>query len=215
MRSYFRTTLLIVAVLLVPVLPLLVIGLSFEERVEGLFQTELSAQARFGLIVAALSSDILLPIPSSAVSTFGGGILGTWPATLASWLGMTIGAVIGFGLARALGRPFAARRAGSKDLDQMAALTEKFGPLALVLTRALPILAEACVLLVGATSLSWRRFLIPVMVANFVVSATYASFGEYFEGQDALPAAVIASGAVPLVLALALRRWLPSLDTGK
>ena len=29
--------------------------------------------------------------------------------TLASWLGMTIGAVIGFGLARALGRPFAAR----------------------------------------------------------------------------------------------------------
>jgi uncharacterized membrane protein YdjX (TVP38/TMEM64 family) len=208
MRSILRATLLIAVVLLVPILPLLFLGLSFEDRVIGWFEQELSDGVRFALIVAVLAGDLFLPIPSSMVSTYGGGILGTWPATAASWLGMTLGAAAGFGLARVFGNRFSARYAGAGDLQQMAALSRKFGPLALVLTRALPILAEACVLLMGATRLSWRRFLVPVLAGNFVVSLTYAACGEYFEGKDALLLAVLLSGIVPLGIAVIARRWL-------
>jgi len=208
MRSILRATLLIAVVLLVPILPLLFLGLSFEDRVIGWFEQELPDGVRFALIVAVLAADLFLPIPSSMVSTYGGGILGTWPAMVASWLGMTLGAAAGFGLARVFGNRFAVRYARAGDLQQMAALSRKFGPLALVLTRALPILAEACVLLVGATRLSWRRFLIPTLAGNFVVSLTYAACGEYFEGKDALPLAVMLSGIAPLGIAVIARRWL-------
>lgn len=209
MRSVFRSLVLVAVALLVPVLPLFVLGFSFEEQLEAVLQQEFSAVVRCALIVGLLATDLFLPVPSSMVSTYGGGVLGTWAATGASWVGMTLGALAGFGLARALGRPFALRFAGAEDLARMEDLSRRFGPLALLVTRALPILAEACVLLMGATRLSWRRFLIPVVIGNFVVSLTYAACGEYFQGIDALPIAVVGSGAVPLIAALALRRWWP------
>lgn len=211
MRSLLQATLVVAVVLLVPVLPFLFLGDGFEGRVEDWLAAEWAPEVRFGLIAGLLATDIFLPVPSSAVSTYGGGILGTWPATLASWVGMTVGACLGFGLARLFGRPFAERFAGRSDLQRMQAATRRFGPLVLVLTRALPILAEACVLLMGATRLSWRRFLIPVLTSNLVISLVYAAFGEYFQGRNALPVAVVASGAVPLGVALLARRWLPLL----
>lgn len=211
MRLLLRAALLIAAALAVPVVPLLFVGAAYESRVEDWLQSDLSSPVRFWLIVALLAGDILLPVPSSAVSTYGGGILGTWWATAASWVGMTLGALGGFALARLFGDRFAGRFASRDDLDRMAALSARFGPLALVLTRALPILAEACVLLMGATRLAWWRFLIPVTLANLAVSVTYAAFGEYFAGRNALPAAVVASALLPLAAALFARRRL----TGK
>ena len=207
--------LLTVTVLAVPIVPFLVLGAPFEEQVELWFRGEMSAELRFGLIVALLASDLLLPVPSSMVSTYGGGVLGLWPAAAASWLGMTLGASIGFSLARALGRPFAVRRASAEDLDRMADLTRRFGPTALILTRAIPILAEACVLLTGATGMSWRRFLVPVSAANLVISVTYAAFGVYFKGHDALLSAVIASGLAPLAALWCVRRWLATAKTAE
>jgi len=212
MRAILRGTFLIALALAVPVLPLLFLGLSFEEQVETWLKVDVSPTLRFALIAAVLASDLLLPIPSSAVSTYGGGILGTWPATASSWLGMTLGACLGFGLARAFGRQYAARWSDRGDLDRMELVTHRFGPLALFLTRPLPILAEACVLFLGASRLSWRRFLIPVMAANFAVSLAYAACGEYFKGRNALPAAVVASAVLPLGLALATRHWLTGLN---
>jgi uncharacterized membrane protein YdjX (TVP38/TMEM64 family) len=213
MHPLLRPILLVSGVLLVPVVPLLFLGLSFEDQIAEGLRADRSPALHFVLIVLALATDIFLPVPSSMVSTYAGGSgLGIWPATLASWLGMTLGAVFGFGLARLFGEQFTKRYAGSKDLDQMARLTQKFGPLALVLTRALPILAEACVLLMGATRLSWKRFLVPVVAANFVVSITYAACGLYFKKIDALLVAIIASGTIPLCAALFARRWLPGIE---
>ena len=74
---------------------------------------------------------------------------------------MTIGATIGFVLARAIGRPLAARLVEPRDLDRMELLTRRFGPKTLVLCRALPVLAEASVLLVGAMRLPWLKFFVP------------------------------------------------------
>lgn len=205
-----RSALILTAVLAVPVLPLLVLGLSFESQLTDWLSAERSPTVHFLVIVAILATDIFLPVPSSAVSTYAGGSgLGMWPAVAASWIGMTLGAVIGFSLARGLGDRFTTRFAGARDLDQMSALTRKYGPMAIVLTRALPILAEACVLLMGATGLSWRRFLPAMILSNLAISITYAAFGVYFAGTAALPAAIVASGTVPLAVALLARKWMP------
>ena len=212
MRPLLRASILIGAFLLVPIIPFLFLGESFESQVDAFLraQAEMSSVTHCLLVIAALAIDIFLPIPSSAISTYAGGVLGTGLATFASWIGLTAGSIVGFGLARLLGRPFAVRLAGADDVERIEQFTQRFGPLALVLTRALPILAESCVLLMGATQLSWRRFMPPVVVCNFVIALTYSACGEYFQKLDALPAAVVASGTIPLLTALAIRKWMPN-----
>jgi uncharacterized membrane protein YdjX (TVP38/TMEM64 family) len=176
--------------------------------------TTLPPAARFGVIVGLLAGDILLPVPSSAVTTWGGGVLGVGWATLASTLGMSAGAALGFALARTLGGRFVTGRSAGGDLDRSAELVRRFGPVALVLTRPLPILAEACVLLVGTTGLPWRRFAVPVVLSNLVISGTYAAAGAYFRERGAFSPAIVLSGTIPLLAALLARRWLPGAGAG-
>ena len=203
-----RPLLIVLAVVCVPIFPLLLLGLSFEDHVSTIVQSpDLSSAGRFWLIVGVLSSDIFLPIPSSAVSTWGGGVLGLWRATLAASLGTTAGAVLGFACAKLFGGRFAQWRAG-RDLERASELSRRLGPPALLVTRALPILAEACVLLVGVGGLSWRRFLPPVVAGNVVVSFAYAACGRYFAGSNAMPWVIIASGTVPLLIAIGVRNRL-------
>ena len=208
MKSLLRGLLLITTVLLIPVIPLVVLGSAYESQVTHWLEAELSFSERFWLLAGVLATDIFLPIPSSAVSTYGGGILGTVYASLASFLGMTIGAILGFGIARKLGQPFVTKLVGETELPQMIALCNRFGSASLILTRALPLLAEACVLLMGAARLSWNQFLLPVLTSNAIISIVYAACGEFFQGQNALPWAVIASGVIPLVISVFARRYL-------
>ena len=156
MRTFWRGLLLFCGFMLILILPLILLGSSFEEEVTRWLQAELSTAERFWLLAGILATDIFLPIPSSAVSTYGGGILGTLLATIASWLGMNAGAILGFALARRFGKPFAARLAGEQEVTQLSEFCNRHGPVALVLLRGLPILAEASVLLVGTTRLSWE-----------------------------------------------------------
>jgi uncharacterized membrane protein YdjX (TVP38/TMEM64 family) len=217
MQRLLRATLWLALFLAVPIVPFLFLGEEFEAWVTRWFatdpaQAQVSDGMRMLFVVGVLASDILLPIPSSAVSTWAGGALGIWLATLASWTGMTLGATFGFALARLFGSRFARRRAGERDINQMAGLARRYGPLALVLTRALPILAEACVLLMGASGLSWKRFFLPVAASNLMIALCYSAFGRFSQQYDLLPLAAVLSGTVPLCIALLARRWLPAAE---
>lgn len=89
----------------------------------------------------------------------------------------------------------------------MSDFTKRHGPVALVLTRPFPILAEVCVLMSGTGRLSWRRFLPPVLVSNLFLALTYSACGVWFRDSPSLPIIIIvASEAVPLVAALVIRR---------
>jgi uncharacterized membrane protein YdjX (TVP38/TMEM64 family) len=199
--------LIVTGALLAVVVPFALLGPQWEGRVEGWLRTPLSPAAAVGIVCGALASDILLPIPSSAVSTFAGARLGLAGGAAASWLGMTAGACLGFALARLLGRPLAVRLAGQEDAERMDALVVRSGPAILVFTRALPVLAEAAVLVLGAGQLSWRRFLPPVVLANLGLSVVYAAFGSLADQRGALPWALAASVALPLAAAAVARLY--------
>ena len=213
MRSVLRATILLSIFLAIPIVPFLVLGESFEARVTSWMQEQHELQ--LAIVAGLLVSDIFLPVPSSAVITYAGGVLGLWAATLASWFGLTIGACLGFGLAKLLGKPFARRFAEAEDLQRVERVTERYGPAVLLLSRPLPILAEACVLLMGTTELSWKRFLLPVVVANFGISLVYALCGIGFQEQKTLIIAAVTSGTLPLLLALVIRRRLLSDGEGQ
>jgi len=75
----------------------------------------------------------------------------------------------------------------------------------LVLTRPIPVLAEASVLLMGTTRLEWWRFLVAVGLSNLGIAAAYAALGNRVQ----LPVAIAAAVALPLVSAAVARRLWP------
>lgn len=209
MRELFRTLPLMCVVLLVPIVPFLFLGGHVDDWLRGLAENPPEPVATFALIVGLLATDILLPIPSSVISTLSGWQLGWFWGTLATWLGMNSGAMIGFALSRRYGRAFALYFSRGRDLEQIREVSDRYGPLVLVLTRAMPVFAEASVLMAGIHQLAWRRFLPAVVVSNLGIAIAYAAFGDYAERNQWLPLALAISIAVPVVVAGLARRWLP------
>lgn len=209
MRELFRTLPLMCAVLLVPIIPFLFFGGRFEDWLRGVAEDPPSVPATMALVIGLLSTDILLPIPSSVVSTMAGWQLGWWRGTLATWIGMNLGAIMGFALARKWGQPFALWFSKAEDLERMRTVSHEYGPLVLVLTRGMPVFAEASVLISGIHQLSWRRFLPAVVLSNLGISLAYSAFGDYAEQHQWLPLALGVSVAVPVVVAGLAQRLFP------
>jgi uncharacterized membrane protein YdjX (TVP38/TMEM64 family) len=198
-------------VLLVPVIPFLFFGGQMDQWLRGLADDPPPPTATFALIVGLLATDILLPIPSSVISTMSGWQLGWGLGTLATWLGMNLGAMIGFALARRFGTPFALWFSRGEDLERMRHVSDQYGPTVLVLTRALPVFAEASVLIAGIHRLTWRRFLPAVLLSNLGVAIAYAALGDYAERHQWLPLALGVAIGLPVLVAAVAKRFFPQL----
>jgi len=201
-RKLLLPILLLAAVLLLVAVPFLLIGGPLERRVDPWLDDATGRWTKAAVVVGLLAGDVLLPVPSSVVNTFAGKAMGFWAGAAAAWLGMTAGAVIGFALARLLGRPLALRLSAEDQLERIDALSARYGPGLLILARAVPVLAEASVLFFGTTGLPWRRFLVPVALGNLVIALGYAALGHWV----ALPIAVPLALAIPAALFLAAAR---------
>lgn len=210
MRGVLRPLLLVAIVLAVPIVPLLIWGEMFTAQLADWQQSPPSRWALAAAVSALLASDIFLPVPSGPVSTLAGAELGAVLGTAACWLGMTLGAVAAFALARRWRRPLALRLATEADLERMQAACRRHDSWMLLVTRPLPVLAEACVLLCGTLDTSWRRFLTAVATSNLAIAATYCLLGQYAAQREWLVVAVCLSLAVPVALALWARQSFPA-----
>ena len=207
MRFLLTQSLLLLIVLLVPIVPFLLLGAPLEAWLEAWRDSPPAAGVTGLAVIGLLAGDIVLPIPSSLIITLAGAQLGVVGGTLAGWTGLSVGALLGFALARRWGPGLAARLTPPEDLQRVQAISAAYGPAALVMLRAVPVLAEASVLLLGIHGLSWRKFLPPVLLANLGIALAYAVFGRIAEQSGWLPAALGISLALPLLLAAVARRW--------
>lgn len=213
MRRFVWSLLVVTLVLLVPIVPFVCLAGTMERWMAFWSEHPPSPLVTAALVIGLLSADVVLPIPSSLISTLAGSQLGTLGGALASWLGMSIGAGIGFVAARWWGRPVVRRLANDTDLERLDNLTRRYGAAVLVVTRALPLLAEASVLLVGLHRLSWWRFWPPVLLSNLGIALAYAFFGEVAARNQWLPIALGVSLGLPLLIAAVVRWWIPSPST--
>lgn len=152
-----------------------------------------------------LASDIVLPIPSSVVSTGCGAFLGFVVGTLVSCAGMIVSCVAGFGLGTAA-RPLARRMMGEREMLRLEHLYQRFGDWTIVITRPVPVLAEATVLFAGTGKLPFGRFVLLSSLANVCISAVYAAVGSFAANVNAFLLAVAASLLVPGLAILLLRK---------
>lgn len=155
----------------------------------------------FGLTGAALlAADVLLPIPSSIVGSMLGARLGFATGFTAAFAGMMAGQVAAYWVSRRLLRPT------NDALPPAPTLA------VVVLSRPVPVLAEAVAMAAGAARLSWPQFLLACGAGNAVYAAALA-----LNGARLLPGDPIGLGLLlPLLLPVAgwliwraLRRPLP------
>ena len=200
MPKITQTIAIISLCLLVPLVPFLFFHEAIENRVQSFVENPPSYEVVFAVVVGLLSTDIFLPIPSSMVSTLAGTILPVEIALVASWIGLNLSAIVGFVTGRFFGRSAAIRFSNSESLQQMETLTNRYGIVILVLTRALPILAEAAVLFVATNKMPWRRFMLPIVLSNLGIAIAYSLFGSIAKEQEWIVVALAISVAFPLLL---------------
>ena len=204
-----RTThLLIAAAVVLPGLGFVLLGEGFEARLAAAAGS-LRGWRLAGLVAGLLASDLLLPIPSSVLLALAGRELGVPAATLAGAAGLTVSCEIGYWAARLLGARLTDARTDAADRGPLERGLRKNAAWWLVLSRPLPILAEAATLLAGLSRVPHGAFLAAVVFANVWVAACFAALGVL--GRDWPPAALLAvSAAVPLAATWAARRRLRS-----
>jgi len=195
------TRLLIVlalAAVAVPLVPFLCFGTRLDRIVADWLEPRPAPVVLAAAEVGLLAVDLVLPVPSSMVATLGGAELGIVVGTGCAWLGMTAGAVAGWWLGRVAG----ARSLAGLEPAERAGLERqqhRFGPLLVVLTRPLPLVAEAAALLAGASGMRFRDFLAAAAAGNLAIAFAWSLAGTLGRQTDALQWVLVGSLAIPVV----------------
>lgn len=205
-----RYVALVALVLAIPIVPFVLAGDWIEQQVAAWLTPSQSATSAAALVVTALAADVLLPVPSSLLSTWAGARLGILGGALVVWTGMMSGATLGFVIGRVGGRPLVERWVSADDLARLQGLVEKQGWWMLIVTRPLPVLAEAAVLLLGSLRLPWRAFLWGVGPVSLAIALAYATLGALARESQWTAVALVVSVIVPLAATALARRALSS-----
>lgn len=152
-----------------------------------------------------LAADIVLPVPSSIVNTAAGSLLGFWGGTGAAWAGLMANTVVGYFLGRGASTTALHRLVGSQAVRE-AQDANVSGAWALVVFRAVPVLAEASVVLAGFRRMPLRRFLATCALSNLGIAAAYAAIGAYAMDVGSFLLAFAGAIGVPAVGMLLTRR---------
>jgi uncharacterized membrane protein YdjX (TVP38/TMEM64 family) len=203
-RRWLLLGLIILAFILIPFV-------LFADTIEMWTQDFLeSAGERSALVAAVLGTllaiDILLPVPSSVVSTAAGLFLGFTGGMMTSLVGMTFSCSAGFWLGARFGRPMASRLVGTGELQRLEEMSRRVGDWLIVVARPVPVLAEASILFAGMSRMPPHRFVLLTTLSNLGISAVYAGIGALSATLNSFLLAVAASILVPLLAMMIMRR---------
>jgi uncharacterized membrane protein YdjX (TVP38/TMEM64 family) len=171
--------------------------------------------ANRGITVAAISLmlvlDVVLPVPSSVVSTAAGALLGFRAGTFVIWASMTLGCVVAY-LAGKLTASAATRLVGKASLQRAAQAWERYRWWTLLVCRPVPVLAEASVVFSGIVRAPGSGVIAITGVANAGLAAAYAGIGS--TGARNASFLLVFAGAV-VIPGVALLLWRRLMDTSR
>ena len=174
MKGYWRTAGALLALLTV-------IFLLFEALQIRFLQDPTPTLREGGLPAAALGvgllvADVLIPVPSSLLMVAHGALFGVWIGTLLSLLGSVGAALVAFSVGRA-GGPLVDRLVSPEEKARADRLIARWGALAVIVSRPIPLLAEAVAILAGASPLSWSRMALAALAGSLPPALLYALTG--------------------------------------
>ncbi len=132
----------------------------------------LAASIGVGLLVA----DVLLPVPSSLVMVAHGALFGIIAGTLLSLIGSLGACLFGFWLGRR-GGSWLEHVVTQGERERADELLRRWGALAIIVTRPVPILAETVAIMAGASPLGWGRVTLAALAGSLAPALLYALAG--------------------------------------
>jgi len=126
-----------------------------------------------------LLSDIVLPVPSSIVMYLNGFALGVAGGALLSIAALMISATLGYMIGSISSR-------GKKIADETNSgfLISKYGAIAILMTRGIPVLSESICIVCGYQRIPFRNYLILNLIGYLPLCILYASFGHWGFNKD-------------------------------
>lgn len=161
-----------------------------------------------GLAAAAIGgglllADVFIPIPSSIIMIAHGAAFGVLWGFLLSLAASVGGAMIGWWMGNR-GSVLMDRIMTPEEKRQANAFILRYGLLAIIISRLLPIVAETVAIMSGTTSLGWKRVLLATTLGSIPPALIYAVAGNATTD--------FASGAVVTVavVVIAVLAWVVS-----
>lgn len=157
-------------------------------------------------VVLLLMSDLVLPVPGTAVMSAAGYLWGTLVGGLVAATGSFMAGLFAYGLCRQFGRGMAARLAGEKDLARGEQVFRNRGFLFVAVSRSFPLLAEVIPCLAGLTGMPFREFVSALALGCLPMAFIFAHIGSIGQHHEGLALAL--SAIVPAVFWAAVHFWL-------
>ena len=127
---------------------------------------------------ALMMTDLVLPIPSSAVMNWFGIAYGPLLGGLLGSAACIASSSAAYWLSRLLGRRAAQRIAGPDDLQRTQLFFARWGSLAVAAARPLPMIAEAVYCLAGLSRMPFGRFLLATTIGSLPFALAFAWLGH-------------------------------------
>jgi uncharacterized membrane protein YdjX (TVP38/TMEM64 family) len=172
----------------------------FEEQFNALAaeatRTGDSRSTAASAIFALLALDVFLPVPSSVVATAAGVLFGFVEGASIVWGGMMAGCLLGYVVGA---RAWTAAQwvVGGDNVKRAESLMRRYGDVAIVLCRPVPVLAEASVVFAGIARAPIARFAWMTAMSNLGIAAGYSAFGAFSMRIDSFLVAFIGALLLP------------------
>lgn len=128
------------------------------------------------LSVALLTVDILIPVPSSLLMIANGALYGVAIGTLLSLIGSLGSGLVGFGLGRR-GAVWLTRFISEEEMEHANLLLLRWGTLAVIVSRPMPIVAETVAVMAGTSRMGWATMFWATLSGALPASLLYAITG--------------------------------------
>lgn len=150
-----------------------------------------------------LSSDILLPVPSSIIMYANGLVLGTVWGTFLSMVCALISSCVGYVLGS-----LSAKTLRSSKREEATTILNKYGVVGIIVSRGVPILSESISYTAGYMGMKFRTFFILNVIGYLPITLLYAYFGSLGSDLNIFLYCFTASLLISLILVVFVKKHL-------
>ncbi len=186
--------------------PFLLWGETLEAALDpALLAARLQAQGQLATVVAVglLWSDLVLPIPATAVMSALGFVHGALLGGLLGAAGSMLAGLTGYAICRAIGARGARAILGAEGLAEGERLFARVGAWLVLLSRWLPVFPEVVACMAGLARMHLPTFLVALAAGSWPMATAFAALGAF--GLERPGLALAASALVPPVIWVLVR----------
>lgn len=160
------------------VIAIVIVTFLLFDNLEAYFTTLLKNVSKYqstyaGISILVLASDIVLPVPSSIVMYMNGYVLGIVYGSLISLLALMVSSLAGYYIGK-----FASISTRSKSDKRADRILARYGIVAILISRGIPILSESICIVCGYNSMQLQRYLLLNLIGYVPLCLLYAFCGS-------------------------------------